>query len=154
MGFLNGQLEAVFISGLVTGALSAVFLLLSTASRRRRMKSPPFPAGTRITVSMTWTKALLILTATVTLFLGLWKIGGMPPGYQGDYLDLFDDAVAGSGLLSAFGVMICVRRKWVEAPPSQDVQQLTLAAALAPRESSGGTSSPSRETTEKDKWTQ
>lgn len=150
---MNGQLEAAFISALVAGALSAVFLALSTASRSRRMKSPPFPAGTRITVSMTWTKVLLLLTAAVTVFLGLWKIVGMPPGYRGDWADGFDDAVAGSGVLSALGVMICVRRKWVEAPPSQDVKQLTLAAALAPRETSGETSSPSRETTERDKWT-
>lgn len=56
-------------------------------------------------------RAVLYLVAALTLFLGSWKILGMPPGYRGDYLDGFDDAVALSGMVSAMWLAFLVRVK-------------------------------------------
>lgn len=47
------------------------------------------------------TISIVSVVAILTIFFSFWKIAGMPPGSNGDYLDVFDDAVAGAGMAAA-----------------------------------------------------
>lgn len=55
--------------------------------------------------------AIILGYAILTVFFGVWKIIGMPPGYRGDYLDLFDDVVALTGLGSGLILLWFIRRE-------------------------------------------